>query len=51
MPHDRYMVRSGGVGAMASASFSFRALPDATTPTRLAIYGDLGVLVKIKRWK
>ena len=38
-----YVVQSGGAGASASAPFSFRALPDASTPTRLDMYGDLGV--------
>ena len=33
-----YVVQSGGAAAAASASFSFRALPDASTPTRLDMY-------------
>ena len=38
-----YVVRGGGAEAVSSASFTFRAPPDTTTPTRLDMYGDMGV--------
>ena len=38
-----YTVQSGGEGAVPSPVYAFRALPDGTTPTRLDMYGDMGV--------
>ena len=40
-----YVVQSGSAEAKPSSQHAFHALPDGTTPTRINIYGDLGVYV------